>query len=336
VKFAVLGAGAIGGYVGAALARGGADVTLIARGAHLAAMADRGVRVLSPRGDFTAHPRATSDLAAVAAADVVFVALKAYSLTELAPRLGELLAPGAAAVWAQNGIPWWYFQGLPDQAPDAGLQSVDPGGVIAASIAPEHNVGCVVYCSTEIIEPGVIRHIEGTRFTLGEPDGSLSARCREISAAFGAGGLRAPVEARLRDQIWLKLVGNVAFNPITALTRATLGELGTLPQMHDLLREIFAECAAVAARLGISFPVSLDRRLAAGLAVGDHKTSTLQDLEAGKRLELDCMSGAVVELAGRLGIDVPHLRTVHACAKLLDELAARHQLRPAAGPAQPV
>ena len=334
MKFAVLGAGAIGGYAGAALARGGADVTLIARGPHLAAMAAHGVRVLSPRGDFTAHPPATGDLAAVAGADVVLVALKANSLPGIAPRLGQLLKPGAVAIWAQNGIPWWYFQSLPDSPVAGGLESVDPGGVIAASIAPAHNVGCVVYCSTEIVEPGVIRHIEGTRFTLGEPDGTLSARCQDISAAFAAGGLRAPVEARLRDQIWLKLVGNVAFNPITALTRATLGELGTLPEMHDLLREIFAECAAVAGRLGISFPVSLDRRLAAGIAVGDHKTSMLQDLEAGKRLELDCMTGAVAELAGRLGIDVPHLRTVHACAKLLDELAARHQPRPATGPAQ--
>jgi 2-dehydropantoate 2-reductase len=323
VKFAVLGAGAIGAYAGAALARGGADVTLIARGPHLAAMADRGVRVLSPRGDFTARPRATDDLTAVADADVVLVALKAYSLPQIAPRLGELLAPGAAVIWAQNGIPWWYPQGLADPLPGGGLDSVDPGGVIAASIAPEHNVGCVVYCSTEIIEPGVIQHIEGTRFTIGEPDGPASQRCRQISAAFGAGGLRAPVETRLRDQIWLKLVGNVAFNPITALTRATLGELGTLPEMHDLLRAIFTECAAVAGRLGITFPVSLDRRLEAGIAVGDHKTSMLQDLEAGKRLELDCMTGAVAELAGRLGIDVPHVRTVHACAKLLDRLAAR-------------
>ncbi len=323
MRFAVLGAGAIGGYVGAALARGGADVTLIARGPHLAAMAERGVRVLSPRGDFTAHPRATDDLAAVADADVVFVALKAYSLPEIAPRLGELLAPAASTIWAQNGIPWWYFQSLDDSVAGAGLESVDPGGVIAGSIGPEHNVGCVVFCSTEIIEPGVIRHIEGTRFTLGEPDGSASRRCGQISAAFAAGGLRAPVEPRLRDQIWLKLVGNVAFNPITALTGATLGELGTLPEMHDLLRAIFAECAAVAGGLGISFPVSLDRRLAAGLAVGDHRTSMLQDLAAGKRLELDCMTGAVAELAERLGIDVPHVRTVHACAKLLDQLGTR-------------
>ena len=324
MRFAVLGAGAIGAYVGAALARGGADVTLIARGAHLRAMSERGVRVLSPRGDFTAHPRATSDLAAVADADVVFVALKAYSLPEIAPRLGSLLAPGAAAIWAQNGIPWWYFQSLTDSGGITGLQSVDPGGVIAASIGAQHNIGCVVYCSTEIVEPGVIRHVEGTRFTLGEPDGSDSERCRLISAAFGAGGLRAPVEARLRDQIWLKLVGNVAFNPVTALTGATLGELGELPEMRDLLRAIFTECASVGGRLGISFPVSLDRRLEAGLAVGDHKTSMLQDLEASKPLELDCMTGAIVELADHFGIDVPHTKAVHACAKLLGQLKTKH------------
>jgi 2-dehydropantoate 2-reductase len=323
VRFGVLGAGAIGAYVGAALARGGADVTLIARGAHLAAMRDNGVRVLSPRGDFVAHPPVTDDVAAVAGADVVFVALKAYSLPAIAPRLGELLVPGAAAIWAQNGIPWWYFQSLPEPVGGSGLESVDPGGIIAKSIAPEHNVGCVVYCSTEIIEPGVIRHIEGTRFTIGEPDGAKSERCAQISGAFKAGGLKAPVETRLRDQIWLKLIGNVAFNPVTALTRATLGELRTAPEMVELLKEVFIECAAVAERLGIKFPVSLDRRLEAGLAVGDHKTSMLQDLEAGKDLEIGCMSGAVVELAGRLGVAVPHVQTIHACATLLDQLNRR-------------
>ena len=325
MKFAVLGAGAIGAYVGAALTRGGADVTLIARGAHRHTMAEHGVQVQSPRGDFCARPEVTDDIAAVADADVVFVALKAYSLPAIAPQLGRLLAPGAAAIWAQNGIPWWYFQSLPQPGGAAGLtglESVDPGGVIAASISPDHNIGCVVYCSTEIVEPGVIRHVEGTRFTIGEPDGSDSPRVRAISRAFAAGGLRAPVDPRLRDQIWLKLVGNVAFNPITALTGATLGQLGTLPAMHDLLRALFAESAAVAARLGVTFPVSLDRRLEAGIAVGDHKTSMLQDLEAGKRLELECMTGAIVELAARLGVDVPHTSTVHACVELLDRLRA--------------
>jgi 2-dehydropantoate 2-reductase len=288
-------------------------------------MGAHGVRVLSARGDFTAHPRVTDDITAVADADVVFVALKAYSLTEIAPLLGRTLSPGAAAIWAQNGIPWWYFQSLPDARGLTGLHSVDPGGVIADSIAPKHNIGCVVYCSTEIAEPGTIRHIEGTRFTLGEPDGSDSERCRLISAAFAAGQLRAPVESSLRDQIWLKLVGNVAFNPVTALTGATLGELGTVPEMRDLLRAVFAECAAVAARLGITFPVSLDRRLEAGIAVGDHRTSMLQDLQAGKRLEIGCMTGAVVELAEHLDVEVPHTRAVHACVTLLDQLRAERR-----------
>jgi 2-dehydropantoate 2-reductase len=312
VKFVVLGAGAIGAYVGAALARGGADVTLIARGAHGAAMAADGVLVVSPRGDFEVHPPVTDDLGAVAGADVVFVGLKAYSLPGIAPALGPLLAPGAAVIWAQNGIPWWY-------QPD--LRSVDPGGVIAASIPAGSSVGCVVYCSTEIVEPGVIRHIEGTRFTIGEPDGTKSERCATISAAFAAGGLKAPVQARLADQIWLKLIGNVAFNPVTALTRSTLGQLSEVPEMVDLLRAIFAECAQVADRLGVRFPVSLDRRLEAGLAVGDHKTSMLQDLEAGKRLEVGCLTGAVVELAARYAIDVPHVAAIHACVTLLDRLS---------------
>jgi 2-dehydropantoate 2-reductase len=323
VKFAVLGAGAIGGFVGAMLARSGADVTLIARGPHLAAIQSDGLRVLSVNGDFSVRPTATENVAAIAGADVVFVALKAYSLTEIAPRIGPLLAPSAAVVWAQNGIPWWYFQSLTGPLAGTTLQSVDPGGVIANSIAPEHNVGCVVYCATEIIEPGVIRHSEGTRFSLGEPDGAVSERCQAISAALIGSGLKAPVDPRLRDQIWLKLVGNVAFNPITALTGATLGELGTQPEMVDLLQAIFAECAAVADRLGVTFPVPLERRLAAGIAVGDHKTSTLQDLEAGKQLEIDCMTGAVTELAGLLGVDVPHLAAVHACAKLLGQLTSR-------------
>ena len=327
MRFAVLGAGAIGAYVGAALARGGSDVTLIARGAHLEAMRRRGVRVISPRGDFEARPAATDDFDALGEADVAFIALKAYSLPALAERIGAALGPHTVVIPAQNGIPWWYFQSHPGPLQGATVESVDPDGVITRSIAPERIVGCVVYCSTEIVEPGVIRHTEGTRFTIGEPDGSLSDRCRRISEAFVAGGLKCPVEEHLRDQIWLKLVGNVAFNSVTALTRATLGELGTLPEMERLLRAMLEESAAVAARLGVELPVSIERRLEAGIAVGDHKTSTLQDLEAGKPLELDCMSGAVIELADRLDVPVPHISTAHVCAKLLDELARSRAAR---------
>jgi 2-dehydropantoate 2-reductase len=279
------------------------------------------VHVISPRGDFEAHPAATDDFDVLGDADVAFIALKAYSLPSLAERIGAALGPQTVVIPAQNGIPWWYFQSHPGPLQGATVESVDPGGVISRSIAPERIVGCVVYCSTEILEPGVIRHTEGTRFTIGEPDGSLSDRCRRVSEAFVAGGLKCPVEERLRDQIWLKLIGNVAFNSVTALTRATLGELGALPEMERLLRAMLEESAAVAAQLGIELPVSIDRRLEAGIAVGDHKTSTLQDLETGKPLELDCMSGAVIELAERVGVAVPHISTAHVCAKLLDALA---------------
>jgi len=323
VKFAVVGAGAIGAYVGAALARGGADVVLVARGEHLRALQERGVRVLSPRGDFTAHPSATDDIQAIGDADAVFVALKAHSLTGLAPAIGAAIKPGAAVIGGQNGIPWWYFQSQPGPLGETSLESVDPGETIARSIPREAAVGCVIYCSTEIVEPGVIRHLEGTRFAIGEPNGEESARCKAISAAFVAGGLRCPVERNLREQIWLKLVGNAAFNPVTALTRATLGELGTLPDLVDLLRAILEECAAVAGALGIELPVSIERRLEAGFAVGGHKTSMLQDLEAGKPLELDCMTGAVIELGGKLGVPVPLTSAIHACTKLLGELNVR-------------
>jgi 2-dehydropantoate 2-reductase len=327
VKVAVLGAGAIGSYVGAALARGGAEVALIARGPHLAALREHGVTVHSPRGDFHADVQATEDPSEVGPVDVVFLGLKAYSYASAGPLLAPLLHDRTAVVAGQNGVPWWYFHRHGGPYDGRRIEAVDPGGATTAAIDPARAIGCVVYCSTELEAPGVVLHGEGTRFTLGEPDGSLSDRCAEISAAFRAGGLKAPVDARLRDQIWLKLLGNVAFNPITALTGATLGQLADLEEMRDLLRAIFAECAEIATTLGVELPVSLERRLEAGFEVGDHKTSMLQDLEAGKPLELDCMTGAVVELARRLEIAVPHTETVHACTRLLDHLTTRAAAR---------
>jgi 2-dehydropantoate 2-reductase len=320
VRFAVLGAGAIGAYVGAALARGGADVTLIARGDHLQAMAEHGVRVHSPRGDFEAHPAATSEITAIADADVVVLGVKAYSLPALAPRIGELLRPDAVVVAAQNGIPWWYFQRHGGPLEGRIVQSVDPGGVVSRAIRPDQVVGCVVYCSTEIAAPGVIRHIEGTRFSIGTPGGEPSDVCRSIAAAFTAGGLKCPVDADLRPQIWLKLVGNVAFNPITTITRATLGGLAASPHAVGFVRTVMEECAAVAGALGIELPVSLDRRLEAGLAVGDHRTSMLQDWEAGKPLETDCMTAAVVEIAGMVDVSAPNVQALHELTKAVEEL----------------
>jgi 2-dehydropantoate 2-reductase len=319
VKFAVVGAGAIGAYVGAALARGGADVTLIARGEHLRAMQARGVRVLSPRGDFEARPDATDDFAAIADADVVFIGLKAYSLPELAPQIGSHLRSGTAVIAAQNGIPWWYFQSDGGPFDGAVVESVDPGGIVSSSIPPEAVVGCVVYCATELAGPAVIRHIEGTRFSIGEPNGSESERCRAISEAFRAGGLKCPVDSRLRDQIWLKLIGNAAFNPVSVLTRATLGQLGESPQMREVLHALLEEGAAVAEKLGATLSVSIERRLEGGFAVGEHKTSMLQDFEAGKPLEIECLTGAIIELAGKLGVDVPRLRVVDAAVRVAQQ-----------------
>jgi 2-dehydropantoate 2-reductase len=320
VRFAVLGAGAIGAYVGAALARGGADVTLIARGDHLRAMAEHGVRVRSPRGDFDAHPAATSELTAIADADVVVIGVKAYSLPALAPRIGELLRPDAVVVAAQNGIPWWYFQRHDGPLEGRIVESVDPGGVVSRALRPEQVVGCVVYCSTEIAAPGVIRHIEGTRFSIGTPGGEPNDVCRSIAAVFTAGGLKCPVDADLRPQIWLKLIGNAAFNPITTITRATLGGLVASPHAVEFVRTVMEECAAVAGALGIELPVSLDRRLQAGLAVGDHRTSMLQDWEAGKPLETDCMTAAVVEIAGMVDVPVPNVQALHELTKAVEEL----------------
>lgn len=323
MRLAVVGAGAIGAYLGAAVARGGADVVLIARGAHLAALQAHGVRVESPRGDFHAHPEATDDLAAIADADVVVVALKAYSLTEIAPRLAEHARPDAAFLWAQNGLPWWYFESEGGRLDGATLDSVDPGGAIARAIGPGRSIGCVAYPAAEIVAPGVIRHVEGTRFTLGEPDRTRSERCERLSAALVAGGLKAPIEEDVRGQIWLKLLGNATFNPLSALTGATLGQLGEVPAMLELLREAMQEIATVAGALGVEIPGSIERRLEAGVGVGDHKTSMLQDIEAGKPLEHACMSGAVVELAGRLGIPVPRMQAIDAAIATLDHVQRR-------------
>ena len=251
------------------------------------------------------------------------IGLKAYAIPEIAPRIGPLLRSDACVVAAQNGVPWWFFQSFDGPLAGTVIEAVDPGGVITDAIPPGKVVGCVAYPAAEIVSPGVIRHIEGTRFAIGEPDGSLSDRSRLISEAFVAGGLKCPVEARIRDQLWLKLIGNVAFNPVSALTGATLGQLGLVPETVALLRSILEEVAAVGEALGIELPASIDRRLEGGIAVGDHKTSMLQDLEAGKPIELECLTGAVIEIAQKLGLAVPSTRAVDGCLRLADALRDR-------------
>jgi 2-dehydropantoate 2-reductase len=319
MRIAIAGAGAIGGYIGARLARGGADVVLFARGAHLRAMEARGLRVLSDDGDFEVRPQVTGDLAAIGVADVVFLGVKAHSLPALAPQLHPLLGPETVVVSTQNGIPWWYFQSHGGELDGLSLERVDPGGVIAAAIEPRRVVGSLAYFATEITEPGVIRHVEGNRISFGEPDGTKSGRAKAIADAIGAAGFRCPVTARFRHEIWVKLLGNVAFNPTSALTGATLEELVRHPETNRLVRDVMAEAEAVAGRLGIELPISIDQRMAGAEKVGGHKTSMLQDLEAGRPMEIEAVVGAVVELGDRLGVPVPATRAVYACVKLLDE-----------------
>ena len=313
MKFAVAGAGAIGAYIGARMAQAGCDVTLFARGAHCRAMQEDGVRVVGTEGEFAGRPHVVDSLDALGLVDVVLLGVKAHSLPDLAPRLPVLFGPETAVVSMQNGIPWWYFAGA-DR-----LEKVDPGGVIASAIGARRVVGSIVYLSTEIVAPGVIRHIEGNRITLGEPDGARSERCRKISEALVQAGLRAPITTHIRQEIWVKLLGNVAFNPISALTGATLVRMARDPEVSTLVRAIMGETEAVAGKLGIEMPISIDQRMAGAEKVGEHKTSMLQDLESGRPLELEAIVGAVLELGERLGVAMPDTHAVYACTKLLEK-----------------
>jgi 2-dehydropantoate 2-reductase len=323
VRIAIAGAGAIGGYIGAKLAKAGADVVLFARGPHLQAMQERGLRVESADGDFDVKPEVTGDLNAIGQADIVVLGVKAHGLTTLAPQLRPLLGPGTVVVSTQNGVPWWYFQNYPGELNGLHLERVDPGGTIATAIEPERVIGSLAYFSTDISAPGVIHHTEGNRLSLGEPNGTRTDRIKALAETLIAAGLRAPVTTRFRHEIWVKLLGNVAFNPISALTGGTLEELVRHPETSKVIREIMAETEAVAARLDIELPISIEQRMAGAEKVGAHKTSMLQDLEAGRPLELEPIVGAVVELGERLGVPMPATRAVYACAKLLDEKRRR-------------
>ena len=312
MRTVILGAGATGGFLGAHLARAGEDVVLVARGPHLAAMRARGVTVRSAEGEFTARPDCTDDLGVIVSADVVWLTMKAPAIPAIAPALGANLAPEATVVSAQNGIPWWYF-------PDRSLEAVDPGGVIAASIPQRQVIGCVVYAATTVVGPGVIEHIEGNRFSLGEPDGSRSERATAIAQSLTRAGLRAPVQSRIRNEIWLKLLGNATLNPVSALSRATLGEMVSHPAGYHLLHELMEEVETVARSVGIELEMSIEKRLEGAGRVGAHRTSMLQDLEAGRSLEVEALLGSVVELGAEAGLPLPGLRTVLSLTRLLDQ-----------------
>lgn len=321
MKFLVAGAGAIGAYIGARMAKADIDVTLFARGPHLRAMQEHGVQVKSAEGDFVARPAICASLEGVGTFDVVFLGVKAHGLCALAPQLKSVIGPETTFVSTQNGIPWWYFQGFGGKYDGLRLERIDPAGVISSAIPARQVIGSIVYFSTEITAPGVVQHIEGNRISLGEPDGSRSERSRKIAEALIAAGLRAPVTTRLRHEIWVKVLGNASLNPVSALTRATLVQMVRDPGVCSVIRNIMEEVEAVSQKLGMELPVSIDQRIAGAEKVGEHKTSMLQDLEAGRPMELEALVGAVVELGEKVGLPMACTRTVYNCTKLLSQSA---------------
>jgi len=316
VKIAIFGAGAIGGYMGHKLCLAGADVTLIARGPHLAAMQANGLKLIEDGVETVSHPRLVADSRDAGHHDYVVLAVKAHSVTPALDAIVPLLGPDTAVVTAQNGLPWWYFYKLEGPWQDHRLESVDPGSRIWDTIGPQRAIGCVVYPACEIESPGVIRHTEDNRFSLGEPDGSRSDRVTALAQALIGAGLRAPVRTRLRGETWVKVWGNVALNPISVLTHATLEDICTQPATRAFARAVMVEAEAVALALGEKMPVSVDARLNGAREVGAHKTSMLQDLELGRPMEIDALTGAVVEVARLVGVETPYLDALDGLIRL--------------------
>jgi len=302
MRICIYGAGAIGGYLGVQLALAGEDVTLIARGPHLEAMQKNGVRLLIDGEERVARPRCTADPAEAGEQDYVIVTLKAHSAPKIVESMQPLLGADTAVVSAVNGVPWWYFHKLEGPWDGTQVESVDPGGVQWRGIGPERAIGCVVYPATEVVEPGVIRHLDGNRFTLGEPSGEKTERVRALAKAFIGAGLRAPVR-RIRDELWVKLWGNLSFNPISALTLETLDVVATDAGTRAVSKAMMLEAQEIGEKLGVRFPVDVEKRIDGAAAVGAHRTSMLQDLERGRPMEIDALVSAVQEL-GRL-VDVP-------------------------------
>jgi 2-dehydropantoate 2-reductase len=319
MKIAIIGVGAIGGFVGARLAHAGEDVTFIARGANLEALQTRGIRLVLADGSEQAVPKvkATADYAAAGPQDAVILAMKAHQVAAVAREVPKLFGPDTVVVPMQNGIPYWYFHRHGGALAGTQIRSVDPTGTIGENIPCERVIGCVVYPATELIAPGVVKHVEGNRFPVGEPDGTVSDRVARLAACLIRGGLQAPVLGDIRAEIWLKLWGNLTFNPISALSRATLAGICQYPPSRSLAHTMMSEAQEIAGKLGITFRVPIEKRIAGAERVGHHKTSMLQDVEARRTLEIDALLGSVVELARLTGTPTPHLDTVYALTQLL-------------------
>ena len=316
MKIAIYGAGAIGGYLAAELALAGEDVSIVARGPHLQAIQERGLKLLIEGQEKLARVRATEEPGEIGAQDYVILTLKAHSVAPVVDRMRPLLGPETAIVTAQNGILWWYFYKLKGPWENQRLEIADPGGKIWDGLGPERAIGCVVYPSCEIVEPGVVRHIDGKRFMLGEPDGAKSERVTALSKILTSAGLKAPVRTRIRDDIWLKLWGNVSFNPVSAVTGATLEEMTRDPATREVIRKMMLEAESVARSLGVEFPVDVDTRIGWGAEVGAHKTSMLQDLEKGRPMEIDALVASVSELGRLASVATPTIDTLLALVRL--------------------
>ncbi|HEY0328032.1 MAG TPA: 2-dehydropantoate 2-reductase [Rhodopseudomonas sp.] len=310
MKVCIYGAGAIGGYLGVQLALSGADVSLVARGAHLAAMKANGLKLLIGGEERVAHPRCTDNPAELGVQDFVIICLKAHSITGVLDQMQPLLGPHTRIVTAVNGVPYWYFYKHGGKLEGTTLESIDPGGRQWRELRPERAIGCIVYPATEIEAPGVIKHVYGDKFPIGEPSGEISADCERLSKVFEAAGLKAPVLDRIRDEIWLKLWGNVCFNPISALTHATLDVICSDPATRALAKAMMLETQAIGESFGIKFRVDVERRIEGARKVGAHKTSMLQDLERGRPMEIDPLVSVVQEMGRLTQIPTPAIDAV--------------------------
>ncbi len=315
MKICIYGAGAIGGYLGAGLALQGADVTLIARGPHLAAMQKNGLKLIRDGEEQIANVRAFEDPADAGPQDYVIVTLKAHSVPPIAEKFASLFHNDTAVVWGVNGIPWWYFYGLEGEHADRRIDCLDPGNVLWDNLGPERMIGCAVYPAAEVPEPGVIQHVEGDRFSLGEPSGKKTDRIQALSVALIEAGFKAPIRPQIRNELWVKLWGNLSFNPISALTHATLETIGTDSGTREIAQRMMLEGQAIGEALGVRFAVDVEKRINGAVDVGAHKTSMLQDLERGRPMEIDALVAAVQEMGRMVGIETPYIDAVLALVR---------------------
>lgn len=335
MKIAIAGAGAIGGYLGARLAASGQEVCFLARQRNLEAIRAQGFRLIEEDGRtlHAATVQAVQHADEAGPQDVVLLTTKAHQVRDLLPALRGFFGPQTCVVTMINGLPWWYFHKLAGPFEGRRLESLDPDGALAEHIEPERVIGGVVYPAAELVEPGLVRVIEGNRFTLGEPDGSRSERVQALAQALMAAGFKAPVARDIRSEIWVKLWGNLTFNPLSALTHATLAQICRFPATRALAARMMAEAQAVGEALGVEFRIDIERRIAGAEAVGEHKTSMLQDVEAGRALELQALVGSVVELGRITGRPVPTVEAIHAATSLLAEVLAAQRGKLVVSPA---